>query len=119
MLATAQPVPTNPWTDAAWSILWVVLLLWLITRIRYTIDDQHVRVMLMGLTLRKVALSDIESVDTSAPLWNEHWCNTYWPWGRTVRIRRKTGLIRNFVITPANRGAFVEELRGRLGRTPE
>ena len=84
------------------------------TRIRYTIDDQYVRVVLLVLTLRKVELSDIEFVDKRMPLWNEHWCNTFWPWGRTVRIRRKTGFIRNFIISPANRDEFIQQLQERL-----
>jgi len=95
----------------------VALVLWLITRIRYTIDDRYVRVVLLGITLRRIALADIESVDTAIPLWNEHWCNTLWPWGRVVCIRRKTGLIRNFIISPANRDAFLQELKSKLGTT--
>lgn len=96
----------------------VALVLWLITRIRYTIDDRYVRVVLPGVTLRRIALADIESVSTAMPLWNEHWCNTLWPWGRVVCIRRKTGLIRNFIISPANRDAFLQELKSKLG-TPD
>jgi len=94
----------------------VVMLFWLIFRIRYTVDDHHVRVKLFGLTLRKVALSDIEFADTAAPFWNEHWCNTLCACGRVVRIRRKSGWVRNFIITPANRDEFLAELRARLGR---
>ena len=95
----------------ALALLWVALLLWLITRIRYTIDDQFVRVVLGRWTLRKVALADIEAVDTEAPWWNEHWCNTLWACGRIVRLRRKTGLIRNFIITPTDRDVFIERVR--------
>ena len=98
----------------ALSLLWIVLLLWLITRIRYTLDEQFVRVRLGYWTLRKIALADIEFADTTAPLWNEHWCNTLWACGRVVRLRRKTGLVRNFIITPADRDAFLDQLRTRL-----
>jgi hypothetical protein len=94
------------------------LVLWLVTQIRYRIDDRYVRVVLLGITVRKIALADIESVNTAMPLWNEHWCNTLWPWGRVVCIRRKTGLIRNFIISPADRNAFLQELRRKLG-TPD
>jgi hypothetical protein len=99
------------WLPAA---LWIVLLLWLITRIRYAIDEKFVRVMLGRFTLRKIALADIEFADTTAPLWNEHWCNTLWACGRIVRLRRKTGWVRNFIITPADRDAFLGQLRARL-----
>ena len=93
----------------------VALALWLVTRIRYTIDDRCVRVVLLGVTVRRIALANIESVSTAMRLWNEHWCNTLWPWGRVVCIRRKTGLIRNFIISPANRDAFLQELKSKLG----
>ena len=66
--------------------------------------------MLLRLTLRKIALSDIESVDTKTPLWNEHWCTTL-SLKRVVRIRRKSGWFRNFIITPPDRDAFIPELR--------
>jgi len=87
-----------------------------ITRIQYVIDDRYVRVKLFGMTLRKIALTDIEFADTKCPLWNEHWCNTFFAWGRSVRLRRKTGFARNFIITPTNRAAFLDELHRKLGR---
>ena len=79
-------------------------------------DDRYVRVVLFGATLRKIALSDIEFADTAMPFWNEHWCNTLCACGRIVRLRRKSGLVRNFIITPADRGAFLADLRSKLGR---
>jgi len=85
-------------------------------RIRYTVDDAYVRVRLFGATLRKIALSDIEFADTASPFWNEHWCNTLWTRGRIVRLRRKSGFVRNFIITPADRDAFLAELQAKLGR---
>lgn len=94
----------------------MAVIFYLGTRIRYIVDDRHVRVKLCALTLRKVALADIEFADTASPFWNEHWCNTFWPFGRTVRLRRKSGLVRNFVITPAHRAAFLAELRSKLSR---
>lgn len=47
-----------------------------ITRIRYTIDDQYLRVVWFRFTVRKIALSDIEDVHTHWEFWNEHWANT-------------------------------------------
>ena len=101
--------------ELLWPLALIVLACWCITRIRYVIDERHVRVKLFGVTLRKIALADIEFADTQCPLWNEHWCNTFFAWGRSVRLRRKTGIARNFIITPANRDAFLAELRSRLG----
>ena len=36
---------------------------------------------------------------------------------RIVRLRRKTGWFRNFIITPVNRDAFLEELRAKCPRS--
>ena len=86
----------------------------MICHIRYVIDVACVRVVLGRFTLRKIAITDIAYVDTKGPFWNEHWCNTMWPRGRVVRIRRKTGWIRNFIITPANRDDFLRQLNSHL-----
>lgn len=94
----------------------VALVFWLVTRIRYVIDDEYVRVKWLGATVRKIALSDIEFADTECPLWNEHWCNTLFAWNRAVRIRRRSGFCRNFIITPSNREEFLTELRAKLPR---
>lgn len=102
--------------EMLWPAALVVLVVWLVFRIRYTVDDAYVRVKLFGVTLRKIALRDIEFADTAAPFWNEHWCNTLWACGRVVRLRRKSGLVRNFIITPANRDEFLAQLRSKLGR---
>jgi hypothetical protein len=104
--------------DTVFAVLvwlaWMGFILWCITRIRYVIDDRHLRVLLFGIMARRIALSDIEKVDTCAPFWNEHWCNTLWPVGRVVRIRRKSGIFRNFIITPKDRDTFIRELKARV-----
>jgi hypothetical protein len=100
---------------AVLPIVFIALVLWLIHRIRYVIDDQYVRVVLVGITLRKVALADIEAVDTKAPWWNEHWCNTLWACGRVVRLRRRSGCVRNFIITPKNRDELTTYVARKKG----
>jgi hypothetical protein len=104
----------TPFIGVLYPVSIVLLVLWGITRIGYAIDDRYVRVVLGGATLRKVALADIESVDTKWAAWNEHWCNALLPFGRVVRIRRRSGLIRNFIITPVDRDEFIRQLRERL-----
>ena len=92
----------------------LLVVLWGITQMHYVIDDRFVRVLLWGFTLRKIALTDIEGVDTKVVIWNEHWCNTLFAWGRSVRIRRRTGIAHSFIITPANRDEFIQQLQERL-----
>jgi len=94
------------------------LMFWLVTRIRYVTDDRYVRVVLLGVTLRRIALSNIESVDTAAPFWNEHWCNTLIARHRVVCLHRKRGWIRAFIITPVNRDEFIADLRARVAVPP-
>jgi len=102
--------------EMLWPFALIALILWLVFRIRYTVDNEYVRVVVFGVTVRRIALSDIEFADTAAPFWNEHWCNTLCACGRIVRLRRKSGLVRNFIITPVDRDAFLAELRSKLGR---
>jgi hypothetical protein len=93
-------------------------LLCAVTRIRYEIDARYVRVIWFGFTVRKIALTDIADVHTRFRFWNEHWCNTVSniP-NRRVTLHRKSGFVRNFVITPKNREAFLAVLRARLNVT--
>jgi hypothetical protein len=95
-------------------VAWGTLLYWMITRIFYVVDDQYLRVRLGGFTLRKIAIADMAFVDTAAPFWNEHWCNTAFTRKRVLRVRRKSGWIKNFIITPANRDEILRQLQPRL-----
>ncbi len=96
------------------GILFPIGAIWMVHRIRYSIDDDAVRVRLGKVTLRKIAIADIEFADTAAPCWNEHWCNTFFAKGRVVRLRRKTGWFRNFIVTPADRERFLGELLEKM-----
>ena len=81
---------------------------------KFVITDTHVCVKLGRLVVRKIALSDIESVEQRYAAWNEHWDNL-WPL-KFLTIRRKTGLFKNFVINPPNIEAFIKELNKKLGK---
>lgn len=58
---------------------------------------------LFAFTLQKIALTDIEFADTVRPFWNEHGGDMFWVCQRIVRLRRQSGLMRNFIITPVDR----------------
>ena len=45
---------------------------------------------------------------------NEHWTN-FWP-PRYLTVRRRTGFLRNFVINPDDRAAFLADLKARIGK---
>ncbi|MEY4777201.1 MAG: hypothetical protein RL759_1714 [Verrucomicrobiota bacterium] len=78
----------------------------------FRVDDAHVRVLVYGLTVRKVALADIACADRSCPLWNEHYTSSL-DRKKVVCLRRRTGWIKNFIITPPYPEAFLAELRAR------
>lgn len=78
----------------------------------FRLDDQHVCVVVYGLTVRKIALTDIAWADRQWSLWNEHYTSSLNP-RRLVRLRRRTGMIRDFLITPPDAVAFLAELTAR------
>jgi len=94
------------WFYLGGAFLLGILLWWLRTRIRYRITADHLKVTLFGLCLRRIRLTDIESVSKRRTSWAEHWWNTWRPWRRRLVIRRRSGLFRNFVITPKRRYEF-------------
>lgn len=79
---------------------------------QFDLADKELQVKLGNVVLRRIPYSNIEGVDDGYKLWNEHWCNV-WPF-RYVTVKRKSGLIKNFVINPKDGPAFAEELRGKL-----
>lgn len=76
----------------------------------FTVDAAHVRVRFYGWTARKVALTDLEFAARDWEFWNEHWTNAVDP-RRLVLLRRRTGLFKNFLISPPDPAAFLAELR--------
>jgi hypothetical protein len=95
----------------------IFLFVWLMTRIRYRIGSRHVKVLLFGICIRRVALANIDSVSKRrGDGWAEHWWSTVHPKHRMLVLRRRRGLWRNFVITPKNRYIFRADLERALRR---
>ena len=90
----------------------IVLLL----RLRYAVTEKHLRVTLFGLCLRRVRLSEIERVSKRQSGPAEKWHNTLKPSHRILVIRRRHGLLKEFVITPKNRYVFKAELERAVAR---
>ena len=80
----------------------------------YRITQSHLEVTWLGVPLRKIHLSDIESVSKRRRRWAENWRNTWRPRHRRLVIRRKTGLFKEFVITPAYRYEFRNRLESAI-----
>lgn len=92
-------------------LLFGFLVAWLITRVTYQITPRHIRILLLGTTIRRIAIATIESVSKRrGPGLSENWWSTLSPKHRLLVIRRQRGLFRNVILTPRNRYAFKFEL---------
>jgi hypothetical protein len=93
----------------ALPVLLVHAIFWGMT---FTVDEAFVRVRVYGWTVRKVAVGDIEWAAHDWVFWNEHWTNTVNP-KKLVLLRRRSGVFRNFVISPPSPQEFLRELAAK------
>ena len=93
----------------AFPVLLIHAIFWGLT---FTVDAAYVRVRVYGWTVRKVALSDIDWAAQDWVFWNEHWTNTVNP-KKLVLLRRRSGVFRNFVISPPSPQDFLKEIAAR------
>ncbi len=94
-----------------------VVLTFLVTvgTISYRITDTTLEVRILGRVVRRLTLADIEDVHRRGALIHENWSSLkFW---NSVTIRRRSGLFRNFVISPDDPDAFVERLQEAVGRS--
>ena len=76
------------------------------------IGAEAVEVLLFGMVVRRVRFDDIEEVHRRGALIHEGWVGLrFWD---AVTLRRRSGWVRNFVISPAEPDRFVDALRARL-----
>lgn len=98
-------------------LLAAFLFTWMVTRIRYRIASRHVKVLLFGICIRRLAFDKIDSVSKRrGEGLAENWWSTMRPKHRMLVLRRKRGLFKNFVITPKNRYIFKTELERAMQR---
>lgn len=91
------------------------VVLWLRSRVRYVVGRSALKIMLFGLTLRRVPFSDIRRVGTpkrdSNWLKTESWTSSWDVNHRGLVVHRQSGWRRRLLITPPRRYAFRHELR--------
>ena len=93
-----------------------VVLMFLTTAgtITYRITDTALEVRILWRVIRRVLLADIEGVHRRGALVHENWSSLkFW---NSVTIRRRSGWLRNFVVSPDDPDGFVEQLQDRLRR---
>jgi hypothetical protein len=88
----------------------LAILSWLIFfQMHFLVDSTHVRVRILSFSVRNIPFSDIAWADRKIVLWNEHWANSVNP-RRVVRLRRRSGLVRNLILTPPDPDTFLRKL---------
>jgi hypothetical protein len=105
-------------------LLWTLLLLTAIVvpcvaalaTIRYRITGKALEVCILGMVARRILLSDIEEVHRRGAFLRESWSGPkFW---NAVTIRRRSGLVKNFVISPDDPDQFIARLRESVTAGP-
>ena len=79
----------------------------------FLLSGEALEVKLGSWVVRRIYYRDMAGVEPGSVFWNEHWCN-FRPC-EFITVKRKSGLVRNFVINPPDRDRFINELRLRIG----
>ena len=93
----------------------VFVFLALVSTIAYRITGTAVEVLILGRVVRRILLADIEDVHRRGALVHENWSGPkFW---NAVTIRRRSGVLRNFVLSPDDPDRFVERVLEAARRT--
>ena len=99
------------------AILLALLFFWAMSRIHFRIGSRHLKVMLFGLPIRRIALNDIAYASKREPKGTaERWYSTLKTSHRILVIERKSGLFKHVCITPQNRYVFLADLKAAVRR---
>jgi len=86
----------------------------LVGTIEGRISGAAIEVRILGKVVRRVPLAEIEEVHRRGALLHEPWAGPkFW---NAVTIRRRSGLLRNLVLTPDDPDRFVLRLREAIQR---
>ena len=111
-LNTSADVTTASLLGVAGPVMIVGLTLSLLRTTRYELRDDALCIVIGGKCVRRILYSDIESVERGSPFWNEHWNRL--ALDPNITIKRRSGLIKNFVINPPDTDEFIAQLRERI-----
>jgi hypothetical protein len=106
---------------AAGLFVFIILTVWMMTRLQFRIGSQHLKILFFGLPVRKIPLTDIKRISKRRPSRPaEYWYNTLQPGHRVLSIQRNSGVRKFVVITPRNRYIFLADLQKAIQRlSPE
>jgi hypothetical protein len=99
------------------TALLLLLLFWCMTNMHFRIGSRHLKVLLFGLTVRRIPLDQIANATKREPKGPaERWHSTFKTSHRLLTIERKRGLRRYVCITPTNRYVFLADLKAAVRR---
>ena len=101
------------------ALLIVCLYLSLVKTITYRIGGNHLEIKMLGLNVRKFALSNIEKVSKKRTAPAEFWCNTLHTKHKVLVLHLKKGFLRQVMISPENRYIFRSQLEETIGSGPD
>jgi hypothetical protein len=95
----------------------LLFFLWCMTQIHFRIGSRHLKIMLFGMAIRRIALNDIAYASKRDPKgMAERWYSTLKTSHRLLVIERKTGIRKYVCITPQNRYVFLADLKSAVRR---
>lgn len=99
------------------TVLLVLLLFWCMLNLHFRIGSKHLKILVFGLTVRRIPLAQIAYVSKREPKGAaEYWFSTFKTSHRLLTIERKRGLRKYVCITPTNRYVFLADLKGAVRR---
>ena len=82
--------------------------------IAYRITGMALEVLILGRVVRRIPLADIEEVHRRGALIHENWSSLkFW---NSITVRRRSGWLRNFVISPDDPDRFLVRLQEAVSR---
>ena len=90
---------------------------WCMRHVHFRIGSKHLKVMLFGVAIRKIELTDIANISKREPKRPaERWYSSLKTSHRLLVIERKSGWRKYFCITPQNRYVFLSDLKAAVRR---
>ena len=94
-----------------------LLLFWCMRQIHFRLGSRHLKVILFGLTIRRLDLANIAYASKrEGKSAAEKWLSTFKTSHRLLVIEKKRGWPKYFCITPQNRDVFLADLKAAVRR---
>jgi hypothetical protein len=95
----------------------IALLIWCMLQMHYRIGSKYLKIVLFGLTIRRIRLDQIGYISKRTPKGiAEYWHNCFKSNHRVLTIERTRGLRKYVSITPRNRYIFLADLKSAIRR---